>query len=197
MQRECNDVAFGELILSTGLNKKKKIHPMSKIKDVVEACNSWTCRCRKGSPPQEGIAFTTVLQRIARVFTNQYINSSNTSLALETLNMTITVRCVKPAKEKIKRSLLQDGKQENMWWRRRINSHWLTWKLGQHRMGIRRESVDWKGTRGNLVLSSSICLSKYIFWILFTPNWQYYLKKVATSGKQKELEGLPEAILWL
>ena len=42
MQRECNDVAFGELILSIRLNKKKKIHPKSKIKDV-EARNSWTC----------------------------------------------------------------------------------------------------------------------------------------------------------
>ena len=39
MQRECNDVAFGELILSTRLNKKKLIHPKSEIKDVVEACN--------------------------------------------------------------------------------------------------------------------------------------------------------------
>ena len=80
MQRECNDVAFGELILSTRLNKKKKRHPMSKIKDVVKACNSWTCRCRKGSPPQEGVAFTTVLQRIARVFTNQYVDSSTWTL---------------------------------------------------------------------------------------------------------------------
>ena len=60
------------------------------------------------------MAFTTVLQQIPQVFTNQYVDSSKMSLALETLNMTITVRCVKPAKEKIKRSLLQDGKQEDM-----------------------------------------------------------------------------------
>ena len=44
MQRECNNVAFGELILSTKLNiNMKLIHPKSEIKDVVEACNSWTC----------------------------------------------------------------------------------------------------------------------------------------------------------
>jgi len=40
MQHECNDDAFGELTLSTRLNKKKVIHPKSKMKDVVEACNS-------------------------------------------------------------------------------------------------------------------------------------------------------------
>ena len=38
----------------------------------------------ENAPPQEGIAFTTVLQQMARVFTNQYVDSSNTSLALET-----------------------------------------------------------------------------------------------------------------
>jgi len=35
------------------------------------------------APPQEGVAFTTVLQQIPQVFTNQYFNSSNMSLALE------------------------------------------------------------------------------------------------------------------
>ena len=35
------------------------------------------------APSQEGIAFTTVLQQIPQVFTNQYVDSSNTSLALE------------------------------------------------------------------------------------------------------------------
>ena len=33
------------------------------------------------------------------------------NLALEILNLTIIVRCVKPAKERNERSLLQDGKQ--------------------------------------------------------------------------------------
>jgi len=40
MQRECNVVAFGELTLSTRLNKKKLIHPKSEIEDVIKACNS-------------------------------------------------------------------------------------------------------------------------------------------------------------
>ena len=87
MQRECNDVAFGELILSTRLNKK--IHPKSEMKDVVESCNSWTCRCW-WSPPQEGIAFTTVLQQIVQVFTNQYIDSSTWTLLWRFWTSTIT-----------------------------------------------------------------------------------------------------------
>src|SRR6185312_6938651 len=65
----------------------------------------------ENAPPQEGIAFTTVLQQIARVFTNQYVDSSNMNLALEILNLTITARCVKPTKESNERSLLQGGKQ--------------------------------------------------------------------------------------
>ena len=40
----------------------------------------------ENAPPQEGIAFTTVLQQIPQVFTNQYVDSSNMNLALETLN---------------------------------------------------------------------------------------------------------------
>ena len=35
------------------------------------------------------------------------------NFVLETLNLTIIVRCVKPAKERNERSLLQDGKQED------------------------------------------------------------------------------------
>ena len=31
----------------------------------------------ENAPPQEGTAFTTVLQQIARVFTNQYVDSSH------------------------------------------------------------------------------------------------------------------------
>ena len=55
----------------------------------------------ENAPPQEGIAFTTVLQQIPQVFTNQYVDSSNMNLALETLNTTTIVRCVKPAKDRI------------------------------------------------------------------------------------------------
>ena len=102
MQRECNVVAFGELILSTRL-KHKHENNTSKVRNQKMSSKHatlGTCRCRKGSPPQEGVAFTTVLQRIARVFTNQYVDSSNMSLALETLNTTRTVRCAKPAKDK-------------------------------------------------------------------------------------------------
>ena len=40
----------------------------------------------ENAPPQEGIAFTIVLQQIPQVFTNQYVDSSNMNLALETLN---------------------------------------------------------------------------------------------------------------
>jgi len=47
-----------------------KIHPKSKMKDVVEACNSWTCLVER-SPPQ-------VVNN--QVFTNQYIDSSTGSL---------------------------------------------------------------------------------------------------------------------
>jgi hypothetical protein len=37
MQHECNGVAFGELTLCTRLEKKiDKLHPKSKIEDVVE-----------------------------------------------------------------------------------------------------------------------------------------------------------------
>jgi hypothetical protein len=54
----------------------------------------------ENAPPQEGIAFTTVLQQIPQVFTNQYVDSSNMNLALETLNLTRIVRCVKPAKDR-------------------------------------------------------------------------------------------------
>ena len=138
MQRECNDVAFGELILSTRLNiNMKMIHPKSEMKDVVEACNSWTCRCRWESPPQEGVAFTTVLQRIARVFTNQYVDSSNMSLALETLNTTRTVRCAKPAKDRKHHCKTASG-ETGMWWRQ-IDGHW-SWR------GARRLR---KGPRGH------------------------------------------------
>jgi len=54
----------------------------------------------ENAPPQEGVAFTTVLQQIPQVFTNQYVDSSNMNLALETLNLTRIVRCVKPAKDR-------------------------------------------------------------------------------------------------
>ena len=54
----------------------------------------------ENAPPQEGIAFTTVLQQIPQVFTNQYVDSSNMNLALETLNLTRIARCVKPAKDR-------------------------------------------------------------------------------------------------
>ena len=85
MQRECNVVAFGELILSTRL-KHKHENNTSKVRNQKmssKRATLGTCRCRKGSPPQEGVAFTTVLQQIPQVFTNQYFNSSNMSLALE------------------------------------------------------------------------------------------------------------------
>ena len=35
----------------------------------------------ENAPPQEGIAFTIVLQQIPQVFTNQYVDSSNMNLA--------------------------------------------------------------------------------------------------------------------
>ena len=43
----------------------------------------------ENAPTQEGIAFT-----------NQYVDSSNLNLALETLNSTRIVKCVKPAKDR-------------------------------------------------------------------------------------------------
>ena len=43
----------------------------------------------ENAPTQEGIAFT-----------NQYVDSSNLNLALETLNSTRTVKCVKPVKDR-------------------------------------------------------------------------------------------------
>ena len=133
MQRECNVVAFGELTLSIGqtqcttlwLHDTRYIQS-PKMKDVVEACNSWTCRCRKWSPPQEGIAFTTVLQRIARVFTNQYVDSSTWTLLWRfwTKRPTRLVMCQnKPNGMKIK-SQQQDGKAVILsWW-------WLWRPLG-------------------------------------------------------------------
>ena len=90
-----------------------KIHPKSEIKDVIKACNSWTCRCRKCSSTRGYCLHKPVRQQIPRVFTNQYVDSSNLNLALETLNLTIIVRCVKPAKRRTDSSLLQDGRQRD------------------------------------------------------------------------------------
>ena len=71
MQRECNDVAFGELTLSTRLKRnKKKIHPSLKswYRRSVQLLNM-SCRW---APPQEGIAFTNQ-------YLSKYLESSQTS----------------------------------------------------------------------------------------------------------------------
>ena len=148
MQRECNVVAFGELTLSTRLNiNMKMIHPKSEIEDVIKACNSWTCRCW-WSPQQEGIAFTTVLQQIARVFTNQYVDSSNLNLTLETLNSTRIVKCVKPVKDRKHHCKTASG-ETGRWWRQ-IEGHW-SWH------GARRLR---KGPRGHCRTTMMMTLAK-------------------------------------
>ena len=80
----------------------------------------------ENAPPQEDIAFTTVLQQTARVFTNQYVNSSNLNLALETLNSTRIVKCVKPAKDRNHHCKTASG-ETGRWWRQ-MDGHWsMTW----------------------------------------------------------------------
>ena len=138
MQRECNDVAFGELTLSTRLKRnKKKIHPSLKswYRRSVQLLNM-SCRW---APPQEGIAFTNQ-------YLSKYLESSQTSTATPQtwalfwrLELDNNLRCVKPAKrrgeweitaarrQENERSLLQDGKQEDVWWWWWINGHW-SWR---------------------------------------------------------------------
>ena len=117
MQRECNDVAFGELTLSTRLKRnKKKIHPKSEMKDDIKACNSWTCRRRKCSSTRGYCLHKPVRQQIPRVFTNQYVDSSNLNLALETLNSTRIVKCVKPVKDRNHHCKTASG-ETGRWWR--------------------------------------------------------------------------------
>ena len=69
----------------------------------------------ENAPPQEGIAFT-----------NQYIDSSNLNLALETLNSTRIVKCVKPAKDRNHHCKTASG-ETGRWWRQ-MDGHWsMTW----------------------------------------------------------------------
>ena len=158
MQRECNDVAFGELTLSTRLKRnKKKIHPSLKswYRRSVQLLNM-SCRW---APPQEGVAFTTVLQRIARVFTNQYINSSNTSLALESWTWQYLEMCQTSQTERRMSSLLQDGRQQddmmmttNKWplvmmWSKTApkgTKRALPHQQWRHRLANRRDSTNHK-----------------------------------------------------
>ena len=112
MQRECNVVAFGELTLSTRLNKKKVIHSRSKVQNercrrIVQLLNMsmlMISSTRRYCLHNRTSANSPSLHKpVHRLF--------NMNLALEIWNLTIIVRCVKPAKERNERSLLQDGKQ--------------------------------------------------------------------------------------
>ena len=88
MQRECNDVAFGELTLSTRLNKRKKIHPSLKswYRRSMQLLNM-SCRW---APPRGYCLHKPVLEQIPRVFTNQYIDSSTWTLLWRFWTSTIT-----------------------------------------------------------------------------------------------------------
>ena len=104
----------------------KLIHPKSKIKDDIKACNSWTCRYRKCSSTRGYCLHKPVRQQIPRVFTNQHVDSSNLNLALETLNSTRIVKCVKPAKDRNHHCKTASG-ETGRWWRQ-MDGHWsMTW----------------------------------------------------------------------
>ena len=124
MQRECNDVAFGELTLSTRLKRnKKKIHPSLKswYRRSVQLLNM-SCRW---APPQEGIAFTNQ-------YLSKYLESSQTSTStpqtwalLWRIELDNNLRCVKPAKLRRQRDhCCKTASRRMTWWWRQINSHW-------------------------------------------------------------------------
>ena len=123
MQRECNDVAFGELTLSTRLNKRKKIHPSLKswYRRSVQLLNM-SCRW---APPQEGIAFTNQ-------YLSKYLESSQTSTStpqtralLWRIELDNNLRCVKPAKLRRQRDhCCKTASRRMTWWWRQINGHW-------------------------------------------------------------------------
>ena len=139
MQRECNDVAFGELTLSTRLKRnKKKIHPSLK---------SWYRR----SVQLLNMSCKWLLHK--RVLPSQTSTWANTSSlhkpvhqllkhepCFGDLNLTITWDVSnQPNGEENERSLLQDGKQEDVWWWRRINNHWSWHGAKWLRKGPRRQ----------------------------------------------------------
>ena len=136
MQRECNDVAFGELTLSTRLKRnKKKIHPSLK---------SWYRR----SVQLLNMSCKWLLHK--RVLPSQTSTWANTSSlhkpvhqllkhepCFGDLNSTRIVRCVKPAKDGKHHCKTASG-ETGRWWRQ-IDGHW-SWR------GARRLR---KGPRGH------------------------------------------------
>ena len=138
MQRECNDVAFGELILSTRLKRnKKKIHPSLKswYRRSVQLLNM-SCRW---APPQEGIAFTNQ-------YLSKYLESSQTSTSTPQTRALLwriehdkVVGCVKPAKGRKHHCKTASG--ETWRWWRQIDGHW-SWR------GAKRLR---KGPRGQML----------------------------------------------
>jgi len=113
MQHECNDVAFEELTLSTRLKHKHEIdtsavrnqrfsRSMQLLNMSMYMISSTRGYCLHN---RTSVNSPSLHKSVRRFF--------NMNLALEILSFTITVRCVKPAKERNERSLLQDGKQED------------------------------------------------------------------------------------
>ena len=140
MQRECNDVAFGELTLSTRLKHKHEI-------DTSKVQNQ---RCRQSCATLELVDVDDLLHK--RVLPSQTSTWANTSSlhkpvrrllkhepCFGELNLTITWDVSNQPKRGNERSLLQDGKQEDVCWWRRIKGHW-SWR-GAKRL--------WKGPRGH------------------------------------------------
>ena len=147
MQCECNDVAFGELTLSTRLKRnKKKIHPSLKswYRRSVQLLNM-SCRW---APPQEGIAFTNQ-------YLSKYLESSQTSTStpqtralLWRIELDNNLRCVKPAKDRKHHCKTASG-ETGRWWRQ-IDGHW-SWR-GAKRL--------WKRPRGHCRTTMMMWLAK-------------------------------------
>ena len=140
MQRECNDVAFGELTLSTRLKKKQE-------KDTSKVQNQ---RCRQSCATLELVDVDDLLhKRVLPSQTSTWANNPSLHKPVHQLlkhepcfgdlNLTITWDVSnQPNGEENERSLLQDGKQKDVWWRRRINDHW-SWR------GAKRLRKDQEG----------------------------------------------------
>ena len=124
MQRECNDVAFGELTLSTRLKRnKKKIHPSLK---------SWYRR----SVQLLNMSCKWLLHK--RVLPSQTSTWANTSSfhkpvhqllkhepCFGDLNLTITWDVSnQPNREERVHCCKTAGSEMTWWWWRQINGHW-------------------------------------------------------------------------
>ena len=122
---------------NTRLNiNMKMIHQKSEIEDVIKACNSWTCRCRKCSSTRGYCLHNrtsangpSLHKPVHRLLKHEHCFGE--------LNTTRIVRCTKPAKDRKHHCKTASG-ETGRWWRQ-IDGHW-SWR------GARRLR---KGPRGH------------------------------------------------